>query len=847
MVMKKALAFSVLATLLIWTYFTWPLALHIHDGIPMAHSGGQEHPVRPMEAGDHLQLLYYFWLFSDMVRGETPWMYNPYEFNTGDESARYQPEAYYAPFSWIYTLISFAGSRALAYNLSAIFSLWITLWFTWLLVRRYVSDPVISAAMSLIAIMLPYRWFCLLGGSPTGFGMAMTPLLLWGLDRAVRDASIAGGVAAALAIIFSFTSDLHIFFFNVLLTPAWCVVSLTQAKDFRWASPASYTRVLLALLPVLAGTLAVVLYSRGVADDLSGTHMSGGRTIQETMIFSPQRNGLFAWHDHPVSGQIYIGYLMALLILAGGVSLLIRFMRKPSEMWRDAMLFAALLAGISMIALLAMGPHGPRSGYLFVKAREWIPEYDMIRQAGKIYGILPPMLALVAALAFAQLNCISRRYIISMAILFSLGMGWEYGQRQHPPVSLLDVEQPAYAAVANDAAERGERPHAIIVTLWPGDSHYASAYQYYASLYRIRMVNGYTPAINQDYFNDIFLRFQSINQGWMTGDQADELIDRGVNYLILHEDLFPEKVSPFPIAYTIQALLKHPRLELLRQSGPVWSFRILGKNEIASVIETPAWSWHFAARHYIFERVLSEGGEVRQDSTASRGQYLALTKIDGHAMVGPTDGPPADQTHWMFRARGTGSLNITTHADDVPLYEATVSMATNDWTWISAPAQTTNYALLDLRVELREGAIDLCSALLTAGPPLDLEPGESIEIPAALFFHAGNLDLATGHVHFLANRDRPGHLLYGPKLPLPNGRYETTLAHNSPAKTGAQLGSFFAEQLFMSSSHPSVPVIAGSPAILQLHLTNNLPLNLIFDYQRRSDFTVESISIRRME
>ena len=89
------------------------------------------------------------------------------------------------------------------------------------------------------------------------------------------------------------------------------------------------------------------------------------------------------------------------------------------------------------------------------------------------------------------------------------------------------------------------------------------------------MVDGYNPFIGKDYFENVFRRFESVNQGVISDEQLAKLNEMGVHWVLFHENLFPEKVSPFPAAATLKNLLTHPRLQLLAQDGPVWAFRIL--------------------------------------------------------------------------------------------------------------------------------------------------------------------------------------------------------------------------------------------------------------------------------
>ena len=77
----RRLLLTLLVTLSVATLFTWPLPTLVTDGIASSGRNVEQPPARAMIAGDHLQLLYQFWLFGDMLRGHTPFWHNVYEFN----------------------------------------------------------------------------------------------------------------------------------------------------------------------------------------------------------------------------------------------------------------------------------------------------------------------------------------------------------------------------------------------------------------------------------------------------------------------------------------------------------------------------------------------------------------------------------------------------------------------------------------------------------------------------------------------------------------------------------------------------------------------------------------------
>jgi len=206
-------------------------------------------------------------------------------------------------------------------------------------------------------------------------------------------------------------------------------------------------------------------------------------------------------------------------------------------------------------------------------------------------------------------------------LLFAVLMLGEYRWQLKPGICLLDPDQAAYAAVAQDARATQQAPRVLVLPIWPGDSHWASPYEYYASLYRIRMVNGYSPTVTTNYIANVFRRFESANLGVLEEAQLNELRQWGVQYVLLHEDAFPEKVSPYPVVLTLSRLLAHPRLALLNHSRNVWAFKVLpfaqpvrpGQPSVPCTTLFPARSWEAEAAPE------QTGVKVLPDTAASGG------------------------------------------------------------------------------------------------------------------------------------------------------------------------------------------------------------------------------------
>src|SRR5262249_37825523 len=76
----RAAAGWSLACLALGLAYTWPLALHLRDGLPFAAVPpvGRETPV--LVQGDYLQFYYYLWLVRDRVAAGASFVRDPYQF-----------------------------------------------------------------------------------------------------------------------------------------------------------------------------------------------------------------------------------------------------------------------------------------------------------------------------------------------------------------------------------------------------------------------------------------------------------------------------------------------------------------------------------------------------------------------------------------------------------------------------------------------------------------------------------------------------------------------------------------------------------------------------------------------
>ncbi len=841
---------TLLLTLLVWGYTSWPLPVRFGSGIPAAHHCSEERPDRAMIAGDHLQFLYHLWLAKDTFCGPTPLFYNTYEFNIGDDEARKDTgKRYYLPFSLAFILGALGGNQALGWNLMGLIALWLTVLFTWLLARRYTSSAGGAALAALVAIAFPYRWFTLMGGSPTGLAMMWVPIIYYGLDIVVRDGKARGAVLAGAALSLSEWSDPHITFFAGLSTPFWCVLSYIHHHRGRWLPTAREIRsYAIAFSPLVLFGALMVWQARRVQAGLHATAIGDkARPILDVAINSPALRGTFSFDYIGMHSQIYTGYLSVILLVVGLCVLLGRTLyawRMDREAEGRTCLVALLLglavAGIFILALGVNMPGGERTWHLLTRV---LPPYGKIRQPAKIFAVLPIILAMAYALVLPPLLRLvapRQRIRTGLWVMLAAALLFDYAHHTDPAISLLDREQGAYAAIAQDAETEGRPGHLLAIPLWPGNSHWSSLNQYYVSLYRLRMVNGYRPTPKTAY-REYIRQFESFNKGHFDNAQLAELQSRGIHYLVLHENAFPEKVAPFAASDILHKMLAHPRLAFLAQDGPVWAFRIVPAPE-GVYANLPDWKYDFPCRLWQGERSPHEGGEIMpsfDDTSANYFLRLPHPKTQMTLHEYPILYSPG--LCYLVRMRGSGACRAAVKQGNASQPPVSFALAAT-WEWYTVPiGPFSGYPRTSLQLIPERGTVDVDLIILAndAWPVEGLT--EPLVLPAPLFFHAGHIDLKRGTVVFDPAREPADYIFYGPKLPLPAGQYHITIDYESPAPTGTTLASVRAR--YPSGHVTPDQLIAGSPAEFIYDLKTNLRLSIDLGYTRAAPLRIKSVTI----
>ena len=120
-----------------------------------------------------------------------------------------------------------------------------------------------------------------------------------------------------------------------------------------------------------------------------------------------------------------------------------------------------------------------------------------------------------------------------------------------------------------DRLAREMTPSDVVLELpiWPGVTAWSSIYQYYVTRYRYRMVNGYSPATSREYVEKVFKPLYPMDFGEVREPQYEFMRRNGIRFVVMHEEAFPEKISPFPPSLTNARLARSPYLEFLTSDG----------------------------------------------------------------------------------------------------------------------------------------------------------------------------------------------------------------------------------------------------------------------------------------
>lgn len=718
-----------------------PLPGELTRGLPVGARQIPELPVLTRVSGDTLQLYYQLWLVRDGLLGPTPLFTDPYQFRVN--GPRWNLPQAFLPLALPFTAFSIFGLHA-AYNLLVLLSFPAAGLAAYGLARHLTGDPAAAAAVGVGFSLLPARLEPLFGGHPAGFAMALVPAMLWGLDVAVTQGRLAGGVAGGAALVAL-----------AMLEPQYTYLALGLALVHAVGRAALGSTWRLRTGPLVAfGLLALaaaawVFMLRQVF--VAGSIADAGRRLDEVRLFSPGLRAL----TEPAR---YGGLALAALALAGLAS---RGRRG------DAALRLVYGGGLALGILLSVGPTIPGVP-LYQAFHRWLPFFAMIRN--------PEKLELLTSVALVVVGALGARALLDRA---APGAGPRRAAVAGGFLALVLVATPPWHGIA--FARFGDHPvyetlrrdasRALYLPVWPGDSAHSGLYLYAITRTRVPMLNGYSPLVPRRYVGDVFEALQALNVGDLGDGEAQALRRLQVSHVVVDRGGFPPQVSPYPSAFTVERLGASGTLALQQGVDPLWLFRVTASPPVANRQTSPVGVFYEA------ERQSHETGAVVETAEASGGQVVVGrpgAARPGFLTFGPYRPLPAGAYVARFRVRGSGlRLDVATDRGQRILAQRTVD-AGADWVDATLPFVVEHARPLELRVAWdgrHDAAIDWVLVVAADRPErewtyeverLPHRLGERPD-PAASGGQAGLADPA---------ESLRGDLVAGPARLFPAGRYQ---------------------------------------------------------------------------
>ncbi len=707
--------------------------------------------------GDVLQLYYHLWLVRDSLLGSTPLFRDPYQFRI--DGPRWNLPQTFLPLSLPFTALSALGSDA-PYNLLVFLSFPLSGLAAYALVRRYTGHTLGAVIAGIAFALAPARLGPLFGGHAAGFAAVFVPLVLRGLDVALVEGRLGGGLMGGGALLALAMLDPHYALIMGAVALAYVPVRwsvLARPRRISWGALTAF-----ALLAVAgAGWLYMLRQAF-----LRGSIASQGRSIGVVRLLSPGPASL-------LSPETYVGLFVLLLVLFALCA------PDPARPGRLRAFYGAVFAAGLVLGL------GPTIRYLplYELLHGWAPLFNLIRNPQKFRVLTSLGGAVLAGYGVSALLARLPSRAWRPVGAFILAAVLVETPPWHPITVTRFLDNPIYAVVG------AESRRVLYLPLWGGDSVWSAVYLYATTRTRVPMLNGYSPMVARRYVTDVYEPLRGLNVGYV-GPMAHGVLRRlGVTHVVVDRALFPPEVSPLPSAFTIEGLRASPGLVLEQAADPLWLFRVV---ENPGATQPPLSSP--VGIFYEAEGLFRETGAPVSEATASGGRVVAGrpgVAQPGFLAFGPYRVLPAGNYRATFRVRGAGLvLEVTTHDGQKLLAERAVAPGP---AWVE---ETLTFELDEARpVEFRvrwDGrspvALDWVAVAFGDRP----QPEYAFEVEALPHKLGERPDPeASGGWAGYADRQRSGRtdLVTGPVRLYPAGRYRLTLrARAEDAVRGPILG-----------------------------------------------------------
>jgi len=641
-----------------------PLPWELTRGLPVGTRQPVDVAVLTRMPSDTLQLYYQLWLVQDGFLGPTPLFTDPYQFRVN--GPRWNLPQTFLPLALPFTALSVFGLHA-AYNLLVLLSFPAAGLAAYGLTRHLTRAPMAALVASLGFALLPSRLDPLFGGHPAGFALALVPAMLWGLDVALIQHRLAGGIAGGVAILALAMLEPQYTYLTIGLITAHVAMRVWLGRTrLPWLP-------LVAFGLLLAAAFGWIFMLREAF--VTGSIADVGRGIREVRLYSGGP-GVLA---QPVT---YGGAMLAILALVG-----LAARGRPGDGALRILYGGVLAAGLALVP----GPTLPRFP-LYEALHRWLPFFAMIRNPRKfelliaVGGVVLAAFGARAILERAALGHARRRRAVGSALA---GLVLVLTPPWHGIAVARFGDSPVYEALRRGATR------VLYLPIWPGDSAYSSLHLYAITRTRVPAVNGYSPFVPRHYLADVFEPLEPLNVGDLGSSEASALQRLGVSHVVVDRAAFPPQVSAYPSAFTIQHLRGSPALAFELQADPLWLFRVTGAPPASQSGPTSPVGLFYEA-----EWQGHETGAVVDSPNASGHRIVTgrpKTDAPGFLTFGPYRPLPAGSYVAWFRVRGPG-LRVDVAADQGRrILAARTIDAGSDWMNVVLPFTVEHGQLLEFR------------------------------------------------------------------------------------------------------------------------------------------------------
>jgi len=269
---KKALEIFIVSLIMTGLSFvsTFPLIKNFGSVIPWTAYRADLSRIALNHPGDHLQIVYFFWLVKENLLGRVPLNGNPYEFNMLGGLTGGNDGFTTAPLAFISFIFSPFGDIA-AYNCTLILSYILAGVFMYLLARMITDLKSAALFLAVIFTFLPLRINSLAGGHQFGFVLFLYPLIFYYLEKCIKTRKMVYSFLAVLGIVALSFNEPHLIYYFFLFMGGYLPIrylsqipvneSLCSSRPvYNWRKIVSWPP-LLSLLIIFGSGMAIVLFT----------------------------------------------------------------------------------------------------------------------------------------------------------------------------------------------------------------------------------------------------------------------------------------------------------------------------------------------------------------------------------------------------------------------------------------------------------------------------------------------------------------------------------------------------------------------------------------------------------